>query len=175
MVGGGRVRVDLPRFAGPSPSRARVSLFLVALVGLLGFNVVALDDLLATRADASRMQRQQTVSARETRVDQAKLATVASDADITAAGLAARTDERERLRASVGSAVAQLAAARVDLGAAAAHLATQVGQVTTLTTCLEGVSSAMNGLSVGDGARGLGALRAVEEPCNRAATIGAGG
>lgn len=174
-MGSGRVRVHLSRPAGRLSTRVRKPLFAIALVALVGMNVVAFHDLFSTNADASRMRRQQTVTALETRLHREQLGTIGSDADATAASLATRTDERDQLRASVGSAVAQLAAARVDLGAAAAHLATQVGQVTTLTTCLQGVSSAMNGLSVGDAARGLGALRAVEDPCSRAAATGTGG
>jgi hypothetical protein len=171
VVGRGRVRVDV--FARRASSRRRWSLLAVIGLVVVIVNVVVVHDLVSTHAHAARLRHDQTFTATQVRTHQEGLATALSNVDATAAALAGRTDERDQQRASVASKAMELGAARVDLGAAVAHLAQQVGQITILTTCLQGVSSAMNGLSVGDGAHGLGALRAVEEPCHRAATFGA--
>jgi hypothetical protein len=171
VVGRGRVRVDV--FARRASSRRRRSLLAAIAFVVVVVNLVVVRDLVSTHAQAARLRRDQTFTLKHVSTDQGDLATAVSNVDATATALAGRTDDRDRQRASVTSRASELAAARVNLGAAVGHLAQQVGQITTLTTCLQGVSSAMNGLSVGDGAHGLGALHAVEEPCHRAATFGA--
>lgn len=155
-------------------TRVRIVGVVAAVVVVVGANVVAGRDLAAMHTAAARTRRGQTATATRLRTRRAHLAAAISDVEATGVALVARSGERDRLRASVGLTVSALAAVRHDLGAAFARLVAQSDQITVLTTCLQGVSQAMNGLAVGDGADGLGALRAVAGACQRATSVGAG-
>jgi hypothetical protein len=172
---GKAIRVDLfERSRRRGPRRGRSALVIAAALVVVLVNVVAVRDLVSTHRDTAHVRRAQVDAVRKTASHQGQTTSVAESVDATGAELGVRAAERDQLRASVGSTISELGAARDDLGAAIGRVAMQVGQITTLTTCLQGVSKAMNGLSVGDGARGLGALRAVAGPCQTSATIGTG-
>jgi hypothetical protein len=175
FVGCGRFRVNIFAIARPASSRRRLSLCATAAVVVIAANLVAFRDLNVTDATAARLRRHQTATSAQVRTRDGQLVATVTAVNATAASLSTRNEERDRARQSLAVTVARLVAERVDLGAAFGRLAAQSAQITTLTTCLQGVSQAMNGLSVGDTARGVQALHAVEGPCRRAATVGAGG
>jgi hypothetical protein len=158
----------------PVRKRRRTALVVLAGVVLVAVNVFAVRDLVSTRAASADVRDEQSRTRDATARRESDVATAGSRLDATTAQLAVRTADRDRTRAAGKAAVSKLSAARADLGVQAGRVAMQVGQITTLTECLQGVSRAMNGLSVGDDARGLAALHDVDVACQRAATIGTG-
>ncbi len=174
-MGRGRVRVDLVAVARRGRTRRRRRLLVATAAALLLVNGIAVRDLLVTNGHTRQLQHDELTAVDRKAARQRRATAETATLQATDAQLDTRTNERNRARTQVSSTAAEVSATRVDLGAVVARLALQVGQMTTLTTCMQGVSSAMNGLSVGDSTRGLGALHAVEGPCRDAATIGAGG
>ncbi|MBV8952208.1 MAG: hypothetical protein JOZ99_15120 [Actinobacteria bacterium] len=148
---------------------------MTAAVLVLAANAYAVLDLVATHAQTSRLHHDTLAAEQQIAADGQRVASENTGVGAAAQQLAARTDDRDRMRAQVVSASADVSAARVDLGAAFGRLALQVGEITTLSTCMQSVSQAMNGLSVGDTTRGLDALHSVQTSCDTAASIGSGG
>jgi hypothetical protein len=137
------------------------TIFALALASALGAGVFLYVTLEQTRDD---------LTARQVDLNQtsAVLDDTESELADTESALAATTDERDQLEGRVRSLKTSLRGVRGTLDKAQANLELQAGQISTLKTCLNGVSIAFDRVLRFDYRGAAAALQSVETPCNEA-------
>jgi hypothetical protein len=110
-----------------------------------------------------------------TRIDlertSATLRTTEADLVATDGALVSATTERDALEADLDARLAELEGVRGSLGDARSRLDLQAGQIETLKSCLNGVSSALSFAAYEDFVSAMAALDAVQVSCDRASDL----
>jgi hypothetical protein len=133
------------------------------LAGALFVHLDARADLRAERATLTDARLEQAVAAAKEALASAgdRLAQVRGD-------LLDRTAQRDELRAELQAATSELEGVRTNLVARFTQLGLQGQQITSLDSCLNGVSRALLQLAFEDDAGAARSLEQVADPCSAA-------
>lgn len=133
----------------------------IALVGATTAHIGVRSDLRNTKATLVRTQS-------DLASTKAQLKSTQSDLTESKAALKSMTGDRDGLRTRLDAATSELEGVRGSLNSAESRLNLQAGQISTLKTCLRGVSNALTSVADEDYSSAIAALDSVDVACNEA-------
>jgi len=150
----------------PTPkSRWRRRLLTLGCAAVLLLAVVAVGLVVANEIGTHhRLDRTRT----ELSATESQLASTRAKLGATTRDLAGRTTERDALQSQLNDVNTQLQGVRGTLSDTQNRVSLQAGQISSLKSCLNGVSTALSDAAYGDYSGAVGALDAVQISCRDA-------